>query len=380
MRWRLLLLGVVLAGLAACAPAPRAAPSVPPPAAAAASERPSSAGAAPAATAPAAPAGEGDRAAPPAPAAVKVGLAYTASDAGLLIAMDRGHYQEQNLQVDFEKIESAANLLPPLGAAQVDVGGNALTPGYLNAWARGVRIRVVADKGHNGPGFSYQGLVVRKDLWDSGVRGPADLKGRRLALPSFGSGAEPAIDRFMRQGGLRVSDLDLTQLAFGDMPGALAGGQIDVAHSTEPFITRMAADGSGVILARENDYSPNHQSAVLYYAEPFAAERVDVARRFMVAYIQAVREYNDAFRKHDPALRPEIVSILSKYTTVKDPALYDRMQLAGLDPDGEVNVESLRADAEYWLENNYQEERTPVDELIDRSFAQYARQQLGPYQ
>jgi NitT/TauT family transport system substrate-binding protein len=64
---------------------------------------------------------------------------------------------------------------------------------------------------------------------------------------------------------------------------------------------------------------------------------------------------------------------------VKDPALYDRMQLAGLDPDGEVNVESLRADAEYWLENNYREERTPVDELLDRSFAQYARQQLGPY-
>src|SRR5207248_11723618 len=111
----------------------------------------------------------------------------------------------------------------------------------------------------------------------------------------------------------------------------------------EPFIARMAADSSGVVLACEHDYSPNHRSAVLYYAEPFAAERVDVARRFMVAYLQAVREYNDAFRKNDPALRPEIVSILSKYTTVKDPALYERMQLAGLDPDGEVNVESLRA-------------------------------------
>jgi NitT/TauT family transport system substrate-binding protein len=376
MRFRRLALAVIAAGLTACAPAAPGAPVASPAAAPAAPERPSSAGPAPAEAAGAAPPAP---ATVPAPAAVKVGLAYTASDAGLLIALDRGHYQEQNLQVDFEKIESAANLLPPLGAAQVDVGGNALTPGYLNAWARGVRIRVVADKGHNGPGFSYQGLVVRKDLWDSGVRGPAELKGRRLALPSFGSGAEPAIDRYMRQGGLRASDLDLTQLAFGDMPGALAGGQIDVAHSTEPFITRMAADGSGVILAREDDYSPNHQSAVLYYAEPFAAERGDVARRFMVAYLGAVREYNDAFRKNDPTLRPEIVSILSKYTTVKDRALYDRMQLAGLDPDGEVNVESLRADAEYWLENNYQEERTPVDELIDRSFAQYARQQLGPY-
>jgi NitT/TauT family transport system substrate-binding protein len=370
MRFRLLSLTLAAAGITACAPAAPAAPSPPPPASPVAQAQ---------AARPAPTPSVAARAAAPAPAAVKVGLAYTASDAGLLIAMDRGHYQEQNLQVEFEKIESAANLLPALGAAQVDVGGNALTPGYLNAWARGVRIRIVADKGHNGPGFSYQGLVVRQDLWDSGVRGPAELKGRRLALPSFGSGAEPAIDRYMRTGGSRAADLDLTQLAFGDMPGALAGGQIDVAHSTEPFITRMAADGSGVILAREHDYSPNHQSAVLYYAEPFAAERADAARRFMVAYLRAVREYNDAFRKNDQALRPAFVNILSKYTTVKDPALYDRMQLAGLDPDGEVNVESLRADAEYWLDNNYREERTPVGDLIDRSFVQYAQQQLGPY-
>jgi NitT/TauT family transport system substrate-binding protein len=311
---------------------------------------------------------------------VKVGLAYTASDAGLLIAMERGHYREQALDVEFEKIESAANLLPPLGAAQVDVGGNALTPGYLNAWARGVRIRIVADKGHNGPGFNYQGIVVRKELYDSGaVRGPADLKGRRLALPSFGSAGESAIDRFMQQGGLRARDLDIAQLPFPEMPGALAGGQIDAAHSTEPFITRMAADGIGVILAREHDYHPNHQSAVLYYSEPFAAERADVARRFMVAYLKAVREYNDAFRKNDPALRPEMINILVKYTTVKDPALYERMQLAGLNPDGEVNVESLRADNEYWLANNYQEAPVQVTDMIDHSFAQHARQQLGPY-
>ena len=87
----------------------------------------------------------------------------------------------------------------------------------------------------------------------------------------------------------------------------------------------------------------------------------------MVAYLQAVREYNDAFRKNDPALRPEIVSILSKYTTVKDPALYDRMQLAGLDPDGEVNVESLRAGrvlAREQLPGRAHERRRPDRSLV----------------
>src|SRR5262245_56375676 len=112
MRFRLLSLALAAVGITACAPAAPAAPSPPPPAAPDAQQQAAGSGPAPS---------EAARAAPPAPAAVKVGLAYAASDAGLLIAMDRGHYQEQNLQVEFEKIESAANLLPALEIGRAHV-------------------------------------------------------------------------------------------------------------------------------------------------------------------------------------------------------------------------------------------------------------------
>ena len=370
-RWVLPLV-LALAGLAGCTPAPSAPAAATPGAARTTSPSPPALGGpggAPAAAT-----------APPAPADVRVGVMFSASDAGVFLALERGYFHEQALQVELENFTSAAQMLGPLGAGQIDAGGTAVTPGYLNAVARGVRVRIVADKGSTPPGWGYQGLLIRRALWDSGtVRGPAALRGRKVALPSLGSSAEVGIDRALRQGGIQARDADLTQLPFGDMPAAFASGVLDAAIAIEPFLTRIEADGSAIIWQREDEYYPNHQIGVLYYSDPFATQRTEVARRFMVAYLKGVRDYNDGFRKGDAARRAEAVAALIKHTSVKDPALYDRMAMSGLNPDGEVNVDSLREDYEYWLANGYQEERVTIDDLVDHSFARYAVQQLGPY-
>jgi len=364
-RW-LCALTLALAGLAGCTPTPTTPTGGPGASGPAASSAPTPPLAAPTAV--------------PAPVPVRVGLMFSASDAGVLIALEQGHFQEQGLQVELEGFGAAAQMLGALGAAQIDVGGTAVTPGYLNAFARGVRLRIVADKGNTAPGWGYQGFVIRRALWDSGaVRSPADLRGRKVAVPSVGSTAEIGLDRALRLGGISSRDVDLTQLPFPDMPAAFAGGALDGAITIEPYLTRMEADGVAIVWKREDEYYPNHQIAVLYYSEPFATERAEIARRFMVANLQGVRKYNDAFRKGDAARRAEVVAVLVKHTPVKDPALYERMLMPGLNPDGKVDVASLQQDYEWWLAHGYQEERVTITDLIDHSFVRYAQQQLGPY-
>ena len=369
----LILLVLIPMGVLACAPAQPATGATPPPAA----TRPPSGAAAVATTAPSPAAAP---IVPPAPATVRLGLMYSASDAGLLIALERGYYREQGIEVELEQFGAAAQMLGPLGAAQIDAGGTAITPGFLNAFARGVRVRVVADKGSTEPGWGYQGIAIRRPLWDAGtVRGPADLRGRKVAIPSVASSAEVGLDRGLRLGGIGVREVDLTQLSFPDMPPALASGAIDGALIIEPFLTRVEADGTAVVWKREDEYYPNHQIALMYYSEPFATERAEVARRFMVAYLRGTRDYNDGFRRGDSTRRQEAIAALVKHTTVKDPALYERMAMPALHPDGEIHIESLRENYEYWVANGYQEERVTITDLVDSSFIRFAQQQLGPY-
>lgn len=105
----------------------------------------------------------------------------------------------------------------------------------------------------------------------------------------------------------------------------------------------------------------------------------DLARRFMIAYLRGVRDYNDAFVKKDPAKRQEVIGILTRNTPLKDPAQYEKVSMPGLDPNGRINKDALKFDQNYFIQVGKQQVPVNIDELVEPSFADYAVQQLGVY-
>ena len=99
----------------------------------------------------------------------------------------------------------------------------------------------------------------------------------------------------------------------------------------------------------------------------------------MVAYLKAVRYYNDAFARGDAAKRRQVVETLVRHTPVRDPDMYDRMAMPGLDPNGHLDRASIETDQEYWLASGTQQSRVDLDDVIDYSFADAATRALGPY-
>src|SRR4051812_22589771 len=60
---------------------------------------------------------------------VRHGLIGSASDAAFFIAMDRGYFHEQGIELETTPFDSAARMVAPLGAGQLDVGGGAHNAG-----------------------------------------------------------------------------------------------------------------------------------------------------------------------------------------------------------------------------------------------------------
>jgi len=316
----------------------------------------------------------------PAAATVRMGCIQGASDAGMFIAEEHGYFREQGITLDCTNFASATEMVAPLAAGQLDVGGGAPSAGLGNALSRGVTLKIVADKGSTPPGFGYAGIVIRRDLWDSGVRTPADLRGRKVILNTVaGSSMEAALDRALRDYGLTTADVELLALAFPDMAAALANRSADAVYPIEPFVVLPVDQGSGSLWARTDEWYPGEQIAVLLYSSEFAEAQRDVGRRFMLAYLRALRDYNDAFQKGDQAKRRDVVDILIRNTPLKDAALYEKMAMPGLDPNGRVNLQALEQDQEYYLRTGKQQ--TPIDltQVVDSSFADWAVQQLGTY-
>ena len=96
---------------------------------------------------------------------------------------------------------------------------------------------------------------------------------------------------------------------------ALSNKSADAAMLIEPTTALGEKEG---ILVRWKDLSevigPTENAVVL--ASPGFTRDIELAGRFMVAYIKGARDYNKVFEEGD---RSEIVEILSQYTELKDP-------------------------------------------------------------
>jgi NitT/TauT family transport system substrate-binding protein len=64
---------------------------------------------------------------------------------------------------------------------------------------------------------------------------------------------------------------------------------------------------------------------------------------------------------------------------MKDPAQYDALAMAGLDPEGRVFRPSLQIELDFFRGRGYYSGSSTIDQIIDTSFAEYAVSQLGPY-
>src|SRR5262245_21494405 len=54
-----------------------------------------------------------------------------ASDAGLYVAMERGYFAEQGIQLDYVQFNSASEMVPSLATRQSDGGGLAVNPATI---------------------------------------------------------------------------------------------------------------------------------------------------------------------------------------------------------------------------------------------------------
>ncbi len=336
-------------------------------------------------TAPAPAAGSGpapDQPSPPSQlVTIKAGTLATVGDAGWWIGIDQGYFAREGIQLDYETFDSAAAMVAPLAAGQLEVGGGAISAGLFNAIARGVDIKAVADKSSSPPGHGTTGLVVRKELWDSGrVRSPADVRGMRIAFSGAGIAPETEVSAFLETGGVTLKELEVVNMSFADMVSALSNGSIDLAVPPEPFLTTIRNQDIGHIWVRSDEMLPGHITAVILYSPSFVRDKPELARRFMVAYLRAVRDYNDAFFKNDPAKRTVVVDALVKHTPLKDRAQYDQIVVQGLDPNGVVPLASLERDQQYFLSTGAQTQAIDLAKVVDPSYAEAAVRELGRYE
>jgi NitT/TauT family transport system substrate-binding protein len=305
------------------------------------------------------------------PTVVQVGVNGALTEAPFHIAQNKGYFQAEGLDVHFVPFVSAAFMIAPLGAGQLDAGGGAPTAGLYNAVARGIDVRAVADLGSDPPGYGFQKLIVRTALIESGrFKSVKDLKGMTIAVAAQGATAYVAIGHLLSQGGLKREDVKLTYLGYTDQVAALRNGAIDASLMPEPNATLAVATGIAKQIEGDDAFYPNQQVATLIYGHSFLRDHRDIGVRFMRAYLRGVRYYDDALKggKLAGPNASDVIAIMTAATTLKDNAVYRALTPHSVNAKGYVNLASMTEDLAALHAEGLVESQIKAEDAVDNSF------------
>jgi NitT/TauT family transport system substrate-binding protein len=160
------------------------------------------------------------------------------------------------------------------------------------------------------------------------------------------------------------------------MNAAFANQAIDAAWHYEPFSSATNDQGLARPIASVADIYPGAITTLLVLGPVLAAEQPEAVRRFAVAHLRAQRDYWRAFVKEEGG-KDEIIQIFTKHTAIKDPALYARMSMHGVEPNGLVDEQVLDDMQDFFVRVGNQREKIDLGRVIDRSYVDYALERLG---
>jgi NitT/TauT family transport system substrate-binding protein len=228
--------------------------------------------------------------------------ALTFGDIPYYIASQKGFYREDDLQVKDIYIRGGVTASQALQAGSLHFT-LALGSG-VRAALSGMTIKAVmvyCDK-------PYHFLYGRPDL---GVRGPKDLKGKKIGVTGLGSTTYFATRKVAEHLGYDP-DKDVSILAIGDIWASLHSGAVEAGLIRPPF-TNMAEKMGMVKIAYVGDALQIPMSG-LVTSDKLLRERPDFVRKFVKGTVRGLNFFLD--RKNEA----ESIAMLNRVTKMEPEA------------------------------------------------------------
>jgi len=248
--------------------------------------------------------------APPVP--LTFGYAPSAPLPAFYVGQSINAFESQGLKLKVENMADTTFLLDMLQSRQIDMAGGA-TATVVQRRALGVPVKVIAAFGYSftdKAGRSWEGVHLISPKTRN-ITKMADLKGKRVAIVSFGSTWDIALRQRLRDAQVDPKDVTILAMPFTQMAAALLSGQIDAAaitvaeyarvnRSTPVNILMSASELTGVkidvtqfVVARDDWLEKNQETAVRFLKALLQAHQwmvTDIEKNNGVKVKQVIKE------------------------------------------------------------------------------------------
>lgn len=223
----------------------------------------------------------------------------------LEIAVRRGLFKAEGLDVKLKTVSGAAEALPLMKSGQMDVSIGAYIP-FFNMVATGeADLKIVAEGSRSAPGTHT--IMVPPN---SSIRTPADLKGKKIGVNTKYSAASMLVRVAAKVHGVTLDEeKNFVMIPPPEMQSALMSGKVDAIQAIEPFAT-MTAQATGAQVIWDTAQGATHEFPIAGYAA--MTEWVNKHPKTLAAFQRALAKGHEL--ANDRAI---VVETIPQFTTIK---------------------------------------------------------------
>lgn len=228
---------------------------------------------------------------------VRIGYLPTDHDAALFVADAKGYFEKEDLTVDLIKYNNGNELMKAMENGEIDVGYVGIAPALYHI-GNGAKAKIISSAQNEG-----SGIVVSEN---SGISSVSDLSGKSIATPGEGTIQELLLSYYLKENGMKPSDLKISELKASSMSDSLKNGQIDGAVTFQPYVTIAESEGN-TLLVNSSEILPNHPCCVVVATDKFIKDNEKSAEKIVSIHKQATQLINNDIKNGKTS---EIVNLL----------------------------------------------------------------------
>jgi NitT/TauT family transport system substrate-binding protein len=292
--------------------------------------------------------------------------------APLYIAVEKGFFADEGLDVSLVHLTSSQEIGLAVVSGSAQFGMTAITAGIYTLAGKG-GLKMIAGGYEEYPGFHGVAIVANKAAYDRGLKKPADLAGKKIAITAVGSGSQNQLARLAKKYGFKYEDMQLLPLqTLANEVSAVKGGQVDATPIPATLARQVEDSGAGKIIAWMGDEVPT-QFGGLFAAPDTIKNRRDLTVRFVRAYVKAIQAYNVAFQQKGPDGKPakgegyeELIKIIADRTGESRSSL--EIALPYFNVEARLQAEDVAEQIDTYKSLKLVDQSLTVDAVLERSF------------
>jgi NitT/TauT family transport system substrate-binding protein len=271
----------------------------------------------------------------PASAATQVRVVYIpiVDALPLFVAKDQGFFAKRDLDVTATAVANQGVVVSSLASKSAEIGFT-VTISMLQAREAGLQMKAVAGAAAFPIPVPRNVGVVAKT--GSGIKGPADLVGKRVGVIGLRAFHHIMVQRWLAENGVDYNKVRFAEVAFPLGPDLLKAGQVDAVVSVDPFFKRMIDTGIGYVVGDFMGTVPDGTLIDFYMATADWAKDNAAAAR---GYREALAEAADFIAKNPDSARASLAT-----WTKQPPAVVASTNI----PVYRVDVTAAQID--YWID------------------------------